>query len=156
MSFNSKIVGNKTTEQFAPNFEWDGDGTAGGGRAVIGKKPTLNSSYSQLTYIHSGSAAAVAIKATEAVLGGLCLHNNGATLLYALFKDKATAIANAEVPTCGPFVLDPGETTIIPASYFMANQHHFPLGLTIGISTTPGTYTAHATPADVTGSVNYQ
>lgn len=139
-----------TREGYAPKYE---DGTAE--RAIIGKQPTINSDYTQSNKIFDGTAATVNVKATAGVLGGFTFYNSGATLLYVQFFNDANTAAGAQVPDLGSFPL-PGTTGIsIGADYFIANQHYFSTGIAVGISSTADDYTAHGTPSEVTGQINY-
>lgn len=139
-----------TKEGYAPKYE---DGTAE--RAIIGKQPTINSDYTQSNKIFDGTAATVNVKATAGVLGGFTFWNSGAALLYVQFFNDANTAAGAQVPDLGSFPL-PGTTGIsIGADYFIANQHYFSTGIAVGISSTADDYTAHGTPSEVTGQINY-
>lgn len=124
-------------------------------RALVQEAAVVTEVYNETPFAFTGSAATVNISATDAVLTGFELVNNGNTFLWVIFNDDANTITGGDAAEIA-FPLPPNSVNTKDASFFKAKQYGFTTnGLAVGISTTQATYTAHATPSEVVGTIMY-
>lgn len=84
----------------------------------------------------------------------VCGHNANAAIRYLQLHNKASAVANAEVPVLTFMVPASGGNTVFGNDFFTQDGLRFSLGLAYGWSTTRDTYTA-ASAADHSVTILY-
>jgi hypothetical protein len=137
-------------EQLAPAYE---DGTNG---VAAGQwKPLAVSTYTPSLYANRGAAASANIKATPGNVFSVTCLNTNAAVRYLQLHNKASAAANPEVPLLEFPVPASGGFIVIGQDFFTAAGIHFSTGITFGVSTTRGTYTA-ATAGEHDTQVTYK
>lgn len=124
-------------------------------RALTASPAVVTEAYNVTPYAFTGATATAAVVAAPGALTGFALTNTGATFLWVIFNDDDNGITGADAAELS-FPLPPNSSITINSSFFPAGQHGFGTGISIGISTTQATYTAHATPSDVKGIVMYK
>lgn len=119
-------------------------------------KNIVNQDYDCEVTLWDGTKAEDNLQVGASAFVSFDLYNSGATDLYFQVFNDSDAPVNAEVPVFSSPIPSGSGKVIDGRSLFGDSQKFLSTGLSVGISTTAATYTAHATPADVTGSIIYK